>query len=269
MSATSWLDDHFDACREHYAAMVAAAGFAPGCRLLDLGSGTGIFTPLLREAVGPRAQIVALDLDEVNLRQMARYDAAAHAIVGSALRLPFPDATFDAIWSANLTQYFDDADLKVLLAEAVRVARPGATIAVKDVDMSALRIVPGGAFLGSHLAEACAMTPPVSSESIGSIRGRELRGWLQRAGLEETGQRTYPIEYLGPLDGAALRLWAAWLPYLARLAREKGVPEADLATWSAVADPEGAAAYVRREEFYGCEVQVLAVGRKPDAPRRD
>lgn len=249
--------------------MVGAAALPSGGRVLDLGCGTGTFAALLRDAVGSTTEIVAIDLDVANVRQVAKHDASAEAVAGSALQLPFAGETFDAVWSANLTQYFDDTDLEVLLAEAVRVARPGATIAIKDVDMSALRIFPGNAFLGPHLAEACAVTPPVSSESVGSIRGRALRGWLQRAGLEETWQRTFPIEYLGPLEGSALRLWAAWLPYLARLASEKGVPEADLLTWRAVADPEAAAAFVQRDEFYGCEVQVLAVGRKPSAPIRD
>jgi len=269
LSADSWLEDHFEACVEPYAAMVDAAALPSGGRVLDLGCGTGTFVALLREAVGPVAEIVAVDLDVANVSQIGRHDASTDAVVGSALQLPFADGTFDAVWSANLTQYFDDADLEVLLAEVARVARPGAPIAVKDVDMSALRIFPGDAFLGPHLAEACAVTPPVSSESVGSIRGRALRGWLQRAGLEETWQRTFAIEYLGPLEGSALRLWAAWLPYLARLASEKGVSEADLVTWETVVDPAAAAAFVQRDEFYGCEVQVLAVGRKPNAPRRD
>ncbi len=242
--------------------MVGAAGFKPGGRLLDLGSGTGTFAPLLRRALGPAGSMVAFDLDAANVRQVRRHDPATGAVVGSALHLPFRDGSFDAVWSANLTQYFGDADLEVLLGEAARVARPGALVAVKDVDMSAFRFFPGSAFLGPHLAEACAVTPPVSSESVGSVRGRALRGFLQRAGLRDTSQRTFAIEYQGPLEGPALRFWSAWLPYLAGLAAEKGVPEGDLATWAEVADPEAAAAYVRRPEFYGCELQVLAVGHK-------
>ena len=134
-----------------------------------------------------------------------------------------------------------------------------------DVDMSALRISPGSAFLGPHLAEACATVPPVAPESVGSIRGRDLRAWLQRAGIDDARQQTFPIEYLGPLEGSALRLWASWLPYLASLAAEKGVPEADLETWRQFTGPEAAAAFAQREDFYGCEVQVLATGRKPQA----
>lgn len=268
LSAGGWLDDHFEACREAYAAMVAAAGFERGWRVLDLGSGTGIFTPLLREAVGPEGEVVAVDLDEENVRFGATRDGFAPAVAGSALALPFRDATFDAVWSANLTQYFDDDGLTVLLAEAVRVARPGALVAVKDVDMSALRIAPGSPFLGPHLAEACVTVPPVTAESVGSIRGRALRGWLHRAGLEATSQRTFPIDYAGPLEGAALRLWSAWLPYLAALAEEKGVPSEDLDAWHGLSDPEGALAFVRRPDFTASELQVLAVGRVPETNAR-
>lgn len=261
LSAGDWLDDHFEACRETYEAMVTAAGFQPGWRVADVGSGTGIFTPLLRAAVGHRGQVIALDIDLDNMRFVRRHDARAAGVIGSALQVPVRDGALDAVWSANLTQYLDDGALAAALAEMRRVVRPGGLVAVKDVDMAAFRFAPGGAFLGAHLAEACATVPPVTAESIGSIRGRSLRSWLVRAGFVETSQVALPVEFSGPLEGSALRLWASWLPYLAALAEEKGVPAEDLETWRQVASPEGALRFVTQPDFQGSELQVLALGR--------
>ncbi|MCK9486459.1 MAG: methyltransferase domain-containing protein [Dehalococcoidia bacterium] len=263
LSAADWLDDHFEACRDAYEAMAAAAGFETGSRVIDLGSGTGIFTPLLRRAVGTRGQVAAVDIDLENLRHVRRHDASAQALVGSALAIPVRDGAFDGLWAANLTQSLDDAALEAALREMMRVVRPGGLVAIKDVDMAAFRFSPASPFLGPHLAEACATATPVAAESVGSVRGRDLRRWLHRAGLVDTSQRTFVIEYPGALEGSALRLWGSWLPYLAALAEAKGVPVADLETWRQVASPQDARAFVSRPDFHGSEVQVVALGRVP------
>ena len=45
--------------------------------------------------------------------------------VGSLLALPFPDAQFDAVWCAAVTQYLTDDELATALRELVRVTKPG------------------------------------------------------------------------------------------------------------------------------------------------
>ncbi len=264
LSAGEWLDDHFEACREPYEAMVEAVGFEPGSLILDAGCGTGSFATSLRRTVGMSGGIVASDVDVQNLRHVPRYDARAAAVAGSGIALPFQDGAFDGVWTANVTQYLGDEDLTRFLSELTRVVRPGGLVAVKDVDMTAFRFSPASPFLGAHLAEACVTTPPVAPESHGSLRGPELGTWLARAGLVDVSQRTSSIEYPGPLTGAPARLWASWLPYLALLAKEKGVPARDLAEWQQVATAERARAFVERDDFYGRELHVLAVARVPD-----
>jgi hypothetical protein len=56
MTATSYLDAHFEVCRPEYEATLRAVGIQPGWRVLDAGCCGGSFLPPLAEGVGPRRQ---------------------------------------------------------------------------------------------------------------------------------------------------------------------------------------------------------------------
>ncbi|WP_129839688.1 class I SAM-dependent methyltransferase [Streptomyces sp. RFCAC02] len=110
---------------------------AAGDRVLDLGCGQGrhAFACYRRGA-----HTVALDRNGDDVREVAGWFAAmreageappgttATAVRGDALALPFPDASFDAIIVSEIMEHVPDD--KGLLAEAVRVLRPGGRIAV-------------------------------------------------------------------------------------------------------------------------------------------
>lgn len=264
LSSSQWLDAHFEACRDEYAAMLAWAGFEAGMGVLDAGCGTGSFVPLLRD--GGAGEVLALDTAMEHLQfideQYGRIGGTA--VVGGAISaLPLANGSVDGVWCANTLQYLDDDDAIETLRDFGRVVRQGGPVAVKDVDMTAFKIAPAPAFLGAHLAEACATGPDVTPQSRGSLRGRELRLLMQRAGFVDVRQASFVIERWGPLSGADARFWSEWLPYLSQLAQSRGVPEEDLETWRLVATPELAQSFVTRDGFYGCELQVVCRGRRP------
>lgn len=270
LADAGWLDTHFEAAWPEYAAMLRAVPIEPGWRALDAGCGSGSYLPLLAELVGDRGRLAALDLAPENIEVVQqrlaawRLDRRVGACVGSLAALPYPDGSFDLLWCANVLQYFADDELPAVLAEFRRVVRPGGVVAVKDVDMQLWRVHPADPLLISHLSDASLRHNPGDAQSRGSVRGRALRRWLERAGLVDVWQRTTLIERWAPLRPVERQFWAEWLGFLAAAALSRGVPDVDVDTWQAVLHPSAPGHLVDAPDFYGCEGQVVAVGRVPE-----
>src|SRR3954467_1980872 len=72
----------------------SALGLRPGEKVLDVGAGTGVST---QELARSGAYAVGVDLSVGMLRAGRSVRPAVPRAAGDALRLPFPDATFDAV----------------------------------------------------------------------------------------------------------------------------------------------------------------------------
>jgi demethylmenaquinone methyltransferase/2-methoxy-6-polyprenyl-1,4-benzoquinol methylase len=94
----------------------------PQGRLLDLGAGTGA----ANEIFGSR-KIVALD----PAPEMLAFNDASERVVSVGERLPFDDATFDAVFSAYVFRNLDSVDQT--MNEVARVLRPGGMAGVVDL----------------------------------------------------------------------------------------------------------------------------------------
>ena len=267
LSGAGWLDVHFEACRPEYEEMLRFVGVPPGARALDAGCGSGGYLPLLSELVGDGGSVYALDLAPENValveerRASGELPRLAEAREGTLSALPHEDDSFDALWCANTTQYLGDAEFEAALAEFRRVVRPGGIVAVKDVDVALARLYPADPFLFPHLCEASLRADSDDDHARGSVRGRELRRWLERSGLREVRQRIVMIERWAPLRPVERQFFGDWLSHLAGLAEGRGVPEGDLAAWRSFADPGSPGHPLDRSDAYACEGQVVAVGR--------
>jgi demethylmenaquinone methyltransferase/2-methoxy-6-polyprenyl-1,4-benzoquinol methylase len=96
--------------------------------VLDLASGTGDFTRLVREHC-PRARSVAVDLTE-SMLQLARTRGVDEAVCADATRLPFADNCFDCVFVGYGLRNFPN--LKSALRELERVTRPGGLLVTLD-----------------------------------------------------------------------------------------------------------------------------------------
>ncbi len=120
----------------------AAAARPSGGRALDLGTGTGdLALELDRRGA---TQVVGIDLSSQMLaaaRTKATTDSHTSWALADALRLPFPDGTFDCVTNAFLLRNL--ADLPAGLAEMARVLKPDGRLVC--VDMTPLPRGPFGA----------------------------------------------------------------------------------------------------------------------------
>jgi SAM-dependent methyltransferase len=123
--------------RQRRATEELAAMLAPpaGARLLDIGSGIGGPSRYLAKMCGCRVSGVDLTEEFVaaanDLTRRAGLTGQVDFRQGSALDLPFPDASFDLAWSQNVAMNIFDRPR--WYAEVHRVLRPGGRFAFQDV----------------------------------------------------------------------------------------------------------------------------------------
>ncbi|MDX3224891.1 SAM-dependent methyltransferase [Streptomyces sp. ME19-01-6] len=115
--------------------LIGKLGDVAGRRVLDVGCGSG--KPAVRLALSARAEVVGVTVSPVQVERATalaeREDVADRVrfVCADAMTLPFPDASFDAVWA--LECMFHMPSPAQVLGEISRVLRPGGRLAVMDV----------------------------------------------------------------------------------------------------------------------------------------
>jgi ubiquinone/menaquinone biosynthesis C-methylase UbiE len=109
-----------------------AADIGLGERMLEVGPGPGAATDWLRRRVD---RLVAVESDEAAAAKLAERFAGTNVEIvhGDATALRFPDGAFDAAGSFTMLHHVPTvAEQDQVLAEAVRVLRPGGVLVGSD-----------------------------------------------------------------------------------------------------------------------------------------
>jgi ubiquinone/menaquinone biosynthesis C-methylase UbiE len=152
----------------------------PGMALLDCGCGPGAITFGLAAVVAP-GEVVGIDLESERIAQ-AQSSAAQAAVtnvrfeVSDVYTLPFPDDSFDAVFSHAVFMHLRDP--MAALREMYRVLKPGGVIGIRDCDYTGYLVAGGDPILLNYW--------PLASKWIehrggNAYRAKHLRALLQQA----------------------------------------------------------------------------------------
>lgn len=156
----------------------SALGLRPGDRVLDLGAGTGVST---EELARSGAYAVGLDLSLGMLLAGRRVRPDVPLLAGDALRLPFADATFDAVTISFALRNM--VDTGAALRELARVTRPGGRLVVCEFSHPTNRAF-RTAYLSYLMRSLPAVARAVSSNPDAYVYLAEsIRAWPDQAGL--------------------------------------------------------------------------------------
>jgi SAM-dependent methyltransferase len=152
-------------------------GLGPGGRALEVCCGLGEDARRLAGLVEPGGSVVGLDASR-GLLERARLAAPELTwVVGDARELPFEESCFDAARVERALQHI--AEPERVLAEMVRVVRPGGVVLACEPDWGTLALSADRQDLADMLGAAAEI-------SIAHPRiGRALPGLLVDAGFEE------------------------------------------------------------------------------------
>ncbi len=153
------------------AALLAVVQKVQPERLLEVGCGTGHWLALLG-ALGPLC--CGLDLSVGMLRQARQHDAALRLARGRATCLPCADGLFDLIFCVNASHHFGNPSR--FIAEAVRLLRPGGTLAVVGSGPHGCR---DSWYVYDYFAGV------YESDLARFPTWQAVRGWMEASGLQD------------------------------------------------------------------------------------
>jgi ubiquinone/menaquinone biosynthesis C-methylase UbiE len=148
-----------------------------GGRLLDLGGGTGALAARLSDALA--IDVTVLDPSPEMVAQMVPHPRVT-AVVGTAEKMPFADASFDACIVSDAFHHFRDQDGAI--AEVRRVVRRGGGLLMLEFEPNGwmLPIVWGERLLGE----------PAAFHSADA-----LCKYLAARGIQGSSERVSPTNY--------------------------------------------------------------------------
>lgn len=195
-------------------------------RAVEVGCGSARLLARVGRAAG--LELVAMDASPSALHLAACTAGASgtslHRVRADALALPLADASCDLVLSGGLLEHF--ADPRPVLAEMVRILRPGGTfyadVVPRKVSFYRVREAP-------RILRSPWLLPGVYESPLGPGPYRRLLGELGCEAIRTRGAGFYPpvaaplvARLARGLDGTFLADWLGW--YFMIVARRAGGP---------------------------------------------
>jgi SAM-dependent methyltransferase len=181
------LRSQTDELHEHAVALLGRVGIQPGWRVLELACGPRGVLELLAQQVGPTGTVTGLDINPVHVEQ-ARHHVTSlglgnvSVIEADARRSALPAGSFDLVFARLIL--INIPDPVRVVAEMVRLVRPGGWVACEEADGGAMLCQPPHPAY-TRLTEILKMLYRHDGADI--LVGRRLPQLLDAAGVRDIG----------------------------------------------------------------------------------
>jgi predicted methyltransferase len=120
---------------DHRADVLRVSGVRPEATVADVGAGTGLFTMLFADAVGPTGKVYAEDIAAKfvdHIRERARKENRPNVVpvLGTDRSVELPEASVDVAFVCDVYHHFEFP--KSMLASIRRALKPGGELVVID-----------------------------------------------------------------------------------------------------------------------------------------
>ena len=130
-----------DELHEHTVALLERVGIQPGWSALELACGPRGALELLAQRVGPTGPVTGLDINPLHVTHARQHAASldlrnVSVVEGDARRSELPAGSFDLVYARLILVNIPDPEQVV--AEMVRLVKPGGWIACEEADGGAM-----------------------------------------------------------------------------------------------------------------------------------
>jgi len=238
------------AARETYLGLL---DIAAGESVLDVGCGSGAVTREIARRVGSRGRAVGLDPSPALLavaRELAREAGFGDRVEfreGSALELPFPDRSFDAVVCVTVLSHVPGGEAAI--PELVRVLKSRGRLEVFDLDTDMTAFSHSDRALTRRIVAAASDATAVDGWLV-----RRLPLLFQRVGLVNVRARGF-----FPLETDVQSFYANMAERSAEVAAKVGaITESERSAWLKAFHDQGA-----RGPIIAGRLHIFVWGRKP------
>lgn len=120
-------------------AIVSAVGLRPGGAVADIGAGTGLFTELFAEQVGPKGTVYAVDIGPAFIKHIAEqakrrgHEQVVRTVLNTPNSAELPPDSIDVAFLCDTYHHFESPEK--MLASIHRALRPDGRLVIVDFDL--------------------------------------------------------------------------------------------------------------------------------------